>query len=147
MATHSSILAWNNLMDRGSWRTLITTLQCFFFKISTCVSLFSCSLVFYGFTWNSGCFFGLFPRIYPNFHFTKGSYHSEYTWSRLILEAKKSLACLVLGWETTWEYQCYRLSGGHRTWKGQFSLQIQRKAMPKKAQITTELHLSHMLAK
>ena len=34
---------------------------------------------------------------------------------------------------------------GHRTGKGQFSFQSQRKAMPKKAQTTTQLHSSHTL--
>ena len=38
-----------------------------------------------------------------------------------------------------------KLSSGHRTGKGQFSFQSQRKAMPKNAQTTTQLHLSHML--
>ena len=32
-------------------------------------------------------------------------------------------------------------------WKGQFSLKSQRKAMPKNAQTTTQLHSSHMLVK
>ena len=36
---------------------------------------------------------------------------------------------------------------GHRTGKGQFSFQSQRKAMAKNAQITAQLHLSHMLVK
>ena len=40
-----------------------------------------------------------------------------------------------------------KLSSGHRTGKGQFSLQSQRKAMPKNAQTTAQLHSSHMLAK
>ena len=40
-----------------------------------------------------------------------------------------------------------KLSSGHRTGKGQFSSQSQRKAMPKNAQTTTQLHSSHMLAK
>ena len=39
-----------------------------------------------------------------------------------------------------------RLSSGHRTGKGQFSFQSQRKAMPKNAQTTAQLHSSHMLA-
>ena len=39
-----------------------------------------------------------------------------------------------------------KLSSGHRTGNGQFSFQSQRKAMPKNAQITTQLHSSHMLA-
>ena len=40
-----------------------------------------------------------------------------------------------------------KLSSGHRTWKGQFSFQPQRKAMPKNAQTTAQLHSSHMLIK
>ena len=40
-----------------------------------------------------------------------------------------------------------KLSSGHRTGKGQFSCQSQRKAMPKNAQTTAQLHSSHMLAK
>ena len=39
-----------------------------------------------------------------------------------------------------------KLSSGHRTGKGQFSFQSQRKAMPKNAQTTTQLHSSHTLA-
>ena len=35
----------------------------------------------------------------------------------------------------------------HRTGKCQFSFQSQRKAMPKNAQTTTQLHSSHTLAK
>ena len=40
-----------------------------------------------------------------------------------------------------------KLSSGHRTGKGQFLLQSQRKAMPKNAQTTAQLHSSHTLAK
>ena len=40
-----------------------------------------------------------------------------------------------------------KLSSGHSTGKGQFSFQSQRKAMPKNAQTTTQLHSSHMLVK
>ena len=38
-----------------------------------------------------------------------------------------------------------KLSSGHRTGKGQFSFQSQRKAMPKNAQTTAQLHSSHTL--
>ena len=52
-------------------------------------------------------------------------------------------------------FKCYspyvskfgNLSSGHGTGKGQFSFQSQRKAMPKNAQTTTQLHSSHTLAK
>ena len=40
-----------------------------------------------------------------------------------------------------------KLSSGHRTGKGQFSFQSQKKAMPKNVQNTAQLHSSHMLAK
>ena len=40
-----------------------------------------------------------------------------------------------------------KLSSGHRTGKGQFSFQFQRKAMPKNAQTTTQLLSSHPLVK
>ena len=38
-----------------------------------------------------------------------------------------------------------KLSSGHRTGKGQFSFQSQRKAMPKNAQTTTQLNSFHTL--
>ena len=40
-----------------------------------------------------------------------------------------------------------KLSSGHRTGKGQFSFQSQRKAIRKNAQTTAQLHSSHMLVK
>ena len=40
-----------------------------------------------------------------------------------------------------------KLSSGHGTGKGQFSFQSQRKAMPKNAQTTAQLHSSHMLVR
>ena len=40
-----------------------------------------------------------------------------------------------------------KLSSGYRTENGQFSTQAQRKAMPKNAQTTAQLHSSHMLVK
>ena len=40
-----------------------------------------------------------------------------------------------------------KLSRGHRTGKGQFSFQFQRKAMPKNAQTTAQLHSTHTLVK
>ena len=38
-------------------------------------------------------------------------------------------------------------SSGHRTGKGQFSFQSQRKAMPKNVQTTAQWHSSHMVSK
>ena len=43
--------------------------------------------------------------------------------------------------------QMWKLSNGHRTGRGQFSFQSQRKAMPKNAQTTTQLHSSSHASK
>ena len=43
--------------------------------------------------------------------------------------------------------QIWKTQQWHRSGKGQFSFQSQRKAMPKNAQTTPQLHSSHMLAK
>ena len=43
--------------------------------------------------------------------------------------------------------QIWKTHSGHRTGQGQFSFQFQRKAMPKNAQTTAQLHSSHMLVK
>ena len=40
-----------------------------------------------------------------------------------------------------------KLSSGHRTGKGLYSFQSQRKAVPKNVQTTAQLHSSHTLAK
>ena len=40
-----------------------------------------------------------------------------------------------------------KCSSGHRTGKGQFSFQSQRKAMPKNVQTIAQLHSPHILAK
>ena len=40
-----------------------------------------------------------------------------------------------------------KLSSGHRTGKGQFSFQSQRKGTPKNVQTTTQLHSFHLLTK
>ena len=43
--------------------------------------------------------------------------------------------------------QIWKTQQWPQDWKGQFSFQPQRKAMPKNAQTTTQLHSSHMLVK
>ena len=43
--------------------------------------------------------------------------------------------------------QIWKTQQCHKTGKGQFSFQSQRKAMPKNAQTTAQLHSSHMLVK
>ena len=53
----------------------------------------------------------------------------------------------VMLWKCCTQYASKfgKLISGHRTGKGQFSFQSQRKAMPKNAQPTAQLHSSHML--
>ena len=48
---------------------------------------------------------------------------------------------------TICQHMAIGLSSGHRTGKGQFSFQSQRKTMPKNAQTTAQLHSSHTLVK
>ena len=48
---------------------------------------------------------------------------------------------------TQYDSKFGKLSSGHRTGKGQYSFQSQRKAMPKNAQTTAQLHSSHTLVK
>ena len=43
--------------------------------------------------------------------------------------------------------QIWKTQQWPQDWKSQFSFQPQRKAMPKNAQTTAQLHSSHMLAK
>ena len=43
--------------------------------------------------------------------------------------------------------QIWKTQHGHRTGKGQVSFQSQKKAMPKNAQTTAQLHSSHTLVK
>ena len=43
--------------------------------------------------------------------------------------------------------QIWKTQQWPQDWKGQFSFQSQRKAVPKSAQTTTQLHSSHMLVK
>ena len=43
--------------------------------------------------------------------------------------------------------QIWKTQPWPQDWKGQFSFQPQRKAMPKNAQTTAHMHSSHMLAK
>ena len=50
-------------------------------------------------------------------------------------------------WKCCSQYasKCRKLNSGHRTGKGQYSFQSQRKALPKNAQTTIQLHSSHTL--
>ena len=63
------------------------------------------------------------------------------------VELFKILKMMLLKCCTQYASKFGKLSSGHRTGKGQFSFQSQRKAMPKNAQTSAQLHSSHMLAK
>ena len=58
----------------------------------------------------------------------------------------KSYKMMLWKYCTQYASKLGKRSSGHKTGKGQFSFQSQKKAMPKNAQITTQLHSSHMLA-
>ena len=63
------------------------------------------------------------------------------------LSCCKSLKMMLLKCCTQYTSKFGKLNSGHRTGKGQFSFQSQRKTMPKNVQTTAQLHLSHTLAK
>ena len=54
---------------------------------------------------------------------------------------------LLLKCGTQYASKFGKLNSDHRTEKGQLSFQFQRKAMPKNAQTTAQLHSSHKLSK
>ena len=74
-------------------------------------------------------------------------------WKKLVEMMEFQLSCFkswkVMLWKCCTQYASKfgKLSSGHRTGKGQFSFQSQRKAMPKDAQTTSQWHSSHMLIK
>ena len=59
----------------------------------------------------------------------------------------KSWKMMLLNCCTQYASKFGKLSSGHRTGKGQFSFQSQRKSMPKNAQNTTQLHSSFMVVR
>ena len=63
------------------------------------------------------------------------------------VELSKSWKMMLWKCCTQYASKFGKLSSGHRTGKGQFSFQSQRKAMPKNAQTTAQLHSSHTLEK
>ena len=58
----------------------------------------------------------------------------------------KSLKMMLLKCCTQYTSKFGKLNSGHRTGKGQFLFQSQRKTMPKNVQTTAQLHLSYILA-
>ena len=61
------------------------------------------------------------------------------------VELLKSWKMMLWKCYTQYASKFGKLSSGHRTGKGQFSFQSLRKAIPKNAQTTAQLHSSHML--
>ena len=59
----------------------------------------------------------------------------------------KSSKMMLWKWCSQYASKFGKLSSGYNTGKGQFSFQSQRKAVPKNAQTTAQLHSSHMLVK
>ena len=74
-------------------------------------------------------------------------------WTKLVevteFQLRYSKSWKMMLWKCCTQYarKVGKLSSGHRTGKGQFSFQSQRRAMPKKFQTTTQLHSFHMLAR
>ena len=66
---------------------------------------------------------------------------------RIPAEPFQILKMILLKCYTQYASKFGKLSSGHRTGKGQFSFQSQRRAMPKKAQTTSQLYSSHTLVK
>ena len=60
----------------------------------------------------------------------------------LMAESKEELKSLLIKVKEESENVGLKLNSGHRTGKGQFSYQSQRKAMPKNAQTITQFHSS-----
>ena len=62
---------------------------------------------------------------------------------RIPVELLLILKMMLLKCCTQYASKFGKLSSGHRTGKGQFSPQLQRKAMPKNAQTTAQFHSCH----
>ena len=65
----------------------------------------------------------------------------------LMAESEEELKSLLMRVKEGSEKAGLKLSSGHKTGKGQFSFQSQRKAMPKNVQTAAQLHSSHTRAK
>ena len=107
------------------------------------------------FFWNSLAFsmiqwmlaiWSLVPLPFLKPAWTSGSSWFTYWWSL----AWRILSIILLACEMhaiVWYFEHSLALPFFGTGKGQFSFQSQRKAMPKNAQTTTQLHSSHMLVK
>ena len=110
----------------------------------------------------SRCFFTSYfciPVPYNEKYIFFGCYECEVKWALESITTKlMEVMEFQLSYFKSWKMMLWKccaqyaskfgkLSSSHRTGKGQFSFQSQRKAMPNSAQTTTQLHSSHMLVK
>ena len=65
----------------------------------------------------------------------------------LMAESEEQLKSLLMTVKEKSEKHGLKLSSDHRTGKGQFAFQSQRKVMPKNVQTTAQLNSSHTLVK
>ena len=72
--------------------------------------------------------------LFKKIRYTKGTFHAK-------MGTIKDRNSMLLKCYTQYANEFGKLSSGHRTGKGQFSFQSQRKAMPKNAQTTTRFAL------
>ena len=90
----------------------------------------------------SHCLISLETSLFTCSKITASKFKEEYQWSYF-----KSWKMMLWKCCTLYASKFGKLSSGHRTGKGKFSFQSQRKAMPKNAQTTAQLHSSHKLVK
>ena len=89
--------------------------------------------------------FLLLPSTFPSIRVFSSELAFRFRWPKYwsfsISPSNDAIKVLHLICQQIWKF-----SSDHRTGKGQFSFQSQRKAMPKNVQITIQLHSFHMLA-
>ena len=96
---------------------------------------------------------GVITHLEPDFLECEVKWALASLWTKLVEVMEFQWSCFK-SWKmmlckccTQYASKFGKLSSGHRTGKGQFSFQSQRKEMPKNLQTTTQLHSSHMLVK
>jgi len=67
--------------------------------------------------------------------------------NKILVEVVKILKTMLIKCCTQYASKFGKLSSGHRTGEGQFSVQSQIRSMPKKVQTTIELHSFHKIAR
>ena len=143
----------------GSWRSFLYSSSVYFCHLSLIYPVLLGPFHLSFIVWNvcMKCSLGIsnFPEEMSSLSHSMSSSMSL-NWSL----RKAFLSLLAILWNSAfkWVYLSFSLlplaslflfsiSSSHRTGKGQFSFQSQRKAIPKNAQTTAQLHSSHKLAK